>query len=32
MNTKNINTNKKDYIIVITIYFLTIATTFIAIA
>lgn len=32
MNTNNINTNKKDYIIVIAIYFLTIATTFIAIA
>ncbi len=27
-----INTNKKDYVIVIIIYFLTIATTFAAIA
>ncbi len=32
MNNKNINTNKKDYLVVIGIYFLTIATTFIAIA
>jgi len=32
MNTKNTNINKKDYVIVIAIYFLTIATTFIAIA
>lgn len=29
---ENIKTNKKDYIIVIGIYFLTISTTFIAIA
>ncbi len=27
-----INTNKKDYIIVIAIYFITISTTFVAIA
>ena len=27
----NINTNKKDYIILITIYFLTITTSFLAI-
>jgi hypothetical protein len=28
----NFNTNKKDYLIVIVIYFITIATTFIAIS
>lgn len=32
METNEFNTNKKDYIIVIAIYFITIATTFIAIA